>query len=54
MSGVKGQKAKKLQAAAAKQSTRTRKGKNQVEKISRTDKKKPVNSGKGSSAARLK
>ncbi|MFL5320346.1 MAG: hypothetical protein ACJ790_11870 [Myxococcaceae bacterium] len=46
MSGVKGSKAKKMQAAASKKSTRTRKGKNQVEKISRTDKRKPKNSGK--------
>ncbi|SEM13057.1 hypothetical protein SAMN05444354_11217 [Stigmatella aurantiaca] len=46
MSGVRAQKATKMQEKAASQNTRTRKGRNKAEKIPRQDKKKPANSAK--------
>ena len=46
MAGVRAEKAAKMQEKASEASTRTRKGRNKVEKVPRQDKKKPTNSGK--------
>jgi len=46
MAGVRAEKAAKMQEKASEASTRTRKGRNKVEKLPRQDKKKPTNSGK--------
>jgi hypothetical protein len=53
MAGVRGKKARKMQAAASKASDRSRKGRNKVAKIPRQDKKKGTESKTHSRMGRI-